>query len=94
MKKIKPFNVFGEKYKITVDTLTPGIVGLCDKASKRIFIDSNLKDKEFEISVMVHEATHALLHESNIDQVISPEVEEMICMMSEKLVKIFKISLR
>ena len=46
------------------------------------------------MKILVHEVSHGLLHESNIDQVISGEVEELLCLMNERLVDIFDINLK
>ena len=94
MKKLKSLKIHGVKYKVTLGKLTPNILGLCDKANKHLFIEDELNDEELTIKILVHEITHALLHESNIDQVITGEVEELLCLMNERLVEILKVGVK
>lgn len=94
MKKLKSLKIFGVKYKVTVDTLNGNVVGLCDKATKRLFVEECVADKDEAMKILVHEIHHALLHESNLDQVVSPEVEELLCLMSEKIVDLLDVKIK
>jgi hypothetical protein len=92
-KPLKPFLIYGEKYAAKYEELPPELAGLCDKNEKTLLIDKDISEKH-HMKTIVHEVSHGLLHESAIDTVVSSEVEELICMMNERLVDIFDMRLR
>lgn len=91
MKIKKSYNILGVKYKVLVTQIAPNILGQCDSQRKIIYLDENIKDKVFMTKVLVHELTHALLHEYNLNQVVSFDNCELLCLMNEKLVDLLDI---
>tara|TARA_R110002096_G_scaffold400805_2_gene597530 strand:+ start:176 stop:502 length:327 start_codon:yes stop_codon:yes gene_type:complete len=81
----------GRTYKVIVDTLSPGIAGLCDPINKVIYIDSevNLMD------TLLHEIGHAYIHEVALDQVMTPEIQEIVVEnFAQVLTDLFDIKLK
>lgn len=92
-KTLKDFNILGVKYKAEYGETPVPFIGLCDKGEKQIIIEKDI-DERHHMKTIVHEVTHGLLHESGIDCVITPEVEELICLTNERLCELFKVELK
>lgn len=80
---IKSLTAYGVKYRIKYKDMHESEAGECDKSTKVITVDI----KHDILDSMVHEYSHAMIHESGIDGVLSGDMEEMICVMNEKIVK-------
>lgn len=79
--RIKSFKVSGVRYTVkAVKGLmaNENIYGRCHKSSKQIFVDSELKGEALQLT-LIHELTHALIHEVAADQAIHWSLEEVIC---------------
>lgn len=66
--------------------------GLCDYTTKTIFIDSSLRGREKE-ETLLHEICHAIFHESHIEMDIRLE-EVIVGNLGSVLAKLFKFELR
>lgn len=81
-------NIKGQKYKVKFTKINPNLMGLCEKEQKLIFLNStNLKSVDEMLITYCHELCHAFIHEYNLDTVVSYDIEELICMMSEDLAR-------
>lgn len=78
-KFIQTISIKGTKYKIYKTALDIRIVGLCDKTNKIIHIGANQNAENEIIPTLLHEMLHALITEVALDQVIHPDIEEIIC---------------
>jgi Zn-dependent peptidase ImmA (M78 family) len=54
-----------------------GILGLCDRPTKTIYIEANQSDKE-KLHTLIHEIGHALFGRVGLCQGVNPEIEEVI----------------
>ena len=84
MNKLTSLTFQGVKYKVKFKETHESEDGHCDKVNKIITVDPN--GDIFD--TLVHEATHAMCKESFITGVLSEDMEEMICLMNEKLFRI------
>lgn len=78
----KNLMVFGNKvpiryFKETSPELAE-ICGYCQKEPLAIFINENLSAKN-EASTIAHEMGHAIIFSAGLDQVLSAEIQEIIC---------------
>lgn len=73
---IKTIKVLGVSYKVIYEA-QDGLDGSCSKNEKIIRINPNLEGEDL-IDTLMHEVIHAVMHESKIDRVISPELEELV----------------
>jgi Zn-dependent peptidase ImmA (M78 family) len=86
MKKIpKSVTIFGRKYKLKIVSQQKIIQiagSLCEACvefdSKSIFVVKDLPDDEKLIAIL-HEIQHISHHTCGISQVISPEMQEILC---------------
>ena len=83
MEYPKSVNCKGEKYKVKVTQLPMMYMGLCYKDRKEININSSLKTVEEHLITYNHELTHAFMSELHLDMVVSHEIEELLCLLSE-----------
>ena len=80
----KTVNIKGQKYKVAHKKIDPNYAGLCHKAEKYIHINStHIKTPKEALPVYAHELCHAYLTEHNLDLFLSPEIEELVCLMIE-----------
>lgn len=85
----KSFNVFGNKvpirfFKETSPELAE-ICGYCQKEPLAIFINENLSAKN-KSQTYIHELGHAIIFSAGLDQVLSAEVQEIICEQFAKVI--------
>jgi Zn-dependent peptidase ImmA (M78 family) len=80
----KSVNVLGTKYKVLHKKINPNLLGLCDKDKKLIYINTGQSKKE-AIYTYYHELIHAIFRENNLDAIISDEMEELVCLATEKV---------
>ena len=74
----KSVNIKGQKYKILPFDGKGNHYGMCNVKDKEILIDASFS-KEDQLKAFLHEVLHAACHECALDQVISAEMEELIC---------------
>ena len=72
----KSVKIFGQRFKIKVMPLH-GYLGLCDRAAKIIYVESNQTESEI-YQTLLHEIGHAVIGRTGIVQALSPELEEII----------------
>ena len=94
VKKIKPFYIYGVKYPVRVTNLLAPIIGTCDRDKKQIYIESCIESEDLFLKTLLHEVCHGLVYESGLSNVISQEVEELICIAMEKYVDLFDIKIK
>lgn len=63
MARIYSVKIFGQKYKITYNHTEEGSYGWTDSANNTISIRHRLQEDKL-VRVLMHEITHAILHES------------------------------
>ena len=68
--------IFGQKFKIK-ETSLGGVYGICDRASKTIYLEINQDPKE-KLHTLIHEIGHAVFGRISLVQGVSPELEEVI----------------
>lgn len=84
----KSVNIKGHKYKLYYKKINPDLMGACDKEKKHIYLNAtHIKNAKEALDTLTHELCHAHIKEYNLDTVLSYEVEELICMMSEDIAK-------
>lgn len=72
-------SVKGQKYKLVFKKLHDAH-GLCNTEKKVIYIDNSKATPEQMLrGTLVHELTHAYLNEMFISDIISGDLEEIIC---------------
>lgn len=78
--KHQVLNVFGQKVPIVKAPIQKesNIMGFYEFDKKQITIDTSLS-KEDEIHTIIHEAMHSLSHRMGWNQIIVPQVEELMC---------------
>ena len=85
MKVPKSLTVFGAKYSVTLRELNENTMGLCDRVSRKIYINKDLKEDEIPETIL-HEMFHGVFERMCLGQIISPEVEELFCEYFSKAV--------
>ena len=88
-KKYRVLNVLGSKYKVVEkDLKSLGFDGLFEYKEKQIIIDKDTaKDHEQYYRTLFHEAFHAALKESAIDQTdLCSNMEEIIVEQMSKVI--------
>ena len=72
-------NVKGTKYKLVYKKLTEKH-GECNTERKIIYIDTEKKTQEkLHLITLVHEMVHAYLGEMYVSDIISSDLEEILC---------------
>lgn len=78
-------NVLGRNYKVKKTCPKKmkkevgfTVFGFCDLENDIIYLDKNLNDKKLNITLF-HEIVHCVLHRIGADQVLSHEIQEVIC---------------
>lgn len=74
----KTVMVLGKRIKVVLkeELASQGYAGLYDPSEGKIYINPNVPDIE---ETYLHELNHSIIHRTGLNQVISREVEEMIC---------------
>lgn len=78
----KSFNVFGVNVKVKYfdehDDEHKLLMGYCQKSPIEIYINKKLTNDE-KSSTLNHELIHAIMFRIGLDQIISPETQELLC---------------
>ena len=74
----KVINVYGKTFKIVYRNLDSGLYGECIPSKDLIEIDESLKGRDF-MQTLVHEYFHALIDRISLNQILSEDLEEVIC---------------
>lgn len=75
---MKSITVKGTKYKIKlVDSIGTNSIALCDKDKKVIYLTKERSQDDLNVDLW-HELIHCLFNELGLEQVINPEIEEII----------------
>lgn len=84
----KSFNVFGAKIKVKSFKETPEtahIMGYAVKQDNTIFISDSISPNQVS-STLTHELMHHLIFRIGLDQVLTQEIQEIICEAVSKFV--------
>lgn len=60
-------------------------MGYCQKEPLAIFLNDNLTKEQYD-STVLHELFHAIIFRVGLDQILTPESNEMICETFSKFV--------
>ena len=71
-------NIFGKTYKIQYKEMEEDLYGECKNDEFLIEIDRNQTGEKL-IHTLLHEYFHAVIYRVGLKQVLSHDVEEMIC---------------
>ena len=92
MKKISHITILGRKITVRLKTdeqlkriMGYSVHGLYDHKSKTIYISSDQCDKEKRLTLL-HESVHATQYIVGLNQVIPPEIQEIICETTAQLI--------
>jgi hypothetical protein len=90
-------NILGKKIRVLKQKKLAelnGIVGFYDKNNSLIVLDSELVGYEYW-STMMHEVMHGIIDRSGINQVVDPQLEEVLCeIVSMVLVDNFSLKIK
>lgn len=81
MKLPSQVTILGEVFKVIREESIPNYphaMGLCDVENKKIHVLKKLPPKEAKI-VLIHEVIHAVIGTGGIYQVLSHDIEEILC---------------
>jgi hypothetical protein len=71
-------DIYGAKVKYKFVKLLPETMGEFHYDNNTIYIDHRIKGIQL-VSTILHEEIHAILHRVGAHQVLSPDIEEIIC---------------
>jgi Zn-dependent peptidase ImmA (M78 family) len=83
--RVRKVKILGAVYKVQYksrDQIAKDVgfpaYGYCENGKKLIVIDKSLGDKD-RIQTLKHEMGHAVMHRVGLDQVLSAEIQEIVC---------------
>jgi hypothetical protein len=77
-KKPTSVKIFGHRVKVLHKKVPDGIAGYYDRSKDHIVICKEIDDKLFYYETLVHEMIHAIFNHGALNQIVSPETEEII----------------
>ena len=82
---VKSISVLGRKYRVKYTCpekmkkdIGFNVFGFCNLENDTIYIDKNLKENKLT-TTLYHEIVHCIFHRIGADQVLSHELQEMLC---------------
>ena len=89
MPRIFSLKVFGQKYRIDYNHTDDESYGITDSATNRISIRHRLPEDKL-VRVLMHEVTHAIIHESVLSNRKRFDVEEVCDLVGFHIVDVLR----
>mgnify|MGYP003352799553 CR=1 FL=1 len=89
MARIYSIKIFGQKYKVDYNHTEEDSYGITDSGANRISIRHRLQEDKL-VRVLMHEVTHAVIHESLLAQRKRFDVEEVCDLVGYHIVDVLK----
>ena len=89
MPRIYSVKIFGQKYKVDYNHSDPDSYGMCFSDRNRISVRHKLPEDKLQ-RVLMHEVTHAIIHESMLSMRKRFDVEEVCDLVGYHIVDVLK----